>query len=136
MRPSPDYDGSVSTLIRALALTLLVATPVRAEKPAKLPIAFGAWKGPSAGTFKSALRQALAKTCAVVPRGKARVVIEGEVRPQDKGVSVRVSLKSPRSDEIVESREYSFAKPKVSAGQAGKMGREVTEMVGRAPESP
>jgi hypothetical protein len=113
---------------------LLMALPALAEKPAKIPVAFGAWKGPHASTFKSGLRRGLAKGCAVVARNKARAVIEGEVTEADKKLTVRVTLKSPKSDEIIESREYSFAKPTVSAGMSNKMGHDVTEMAGRAPE--
>jgi hypothetical protein len=124
----------VLTLIKSLLLLLVLASPARADKPAKFPVAFGAWKGPHAGTFKSALRRGLAKGCAVVARGKARALIEGEVTDNNGKLSVRVVVKSPRTDEIVESREYAFAKPNVSAGMSSKMGREVTEMVSRAPE--
>jgi hypothetical protein len=122
--------------IFAIVMLSLLAFPALADKPALIPVTFGAWKGSHANTFKSGLRRGLAKAkgCSVVPRGKARVVIEGEVTEQNGKFSVHVSLKSPKNDEIIESREYSFSKPTVSDGQANKMGREVTEMAGRAPE--
>ena len=116
------------------ALLLVLLGAAHAEKPAKVPIAFGKWTGPHASTFKSALRKGLQKGCVVVRAGKARVVIDGEVSAEDKPIKLRVILKSPRSGEIVESREYTFAKPTVSSALANRMGREVTEMAQRAPE--
>jgi hypothetical protein len=115
-------------------LVALMSGGAHAEKPAKIPVAFGKWTGPHASTFKSALRNGVRKGCAVVRADKARVVIEGEVSADDKPIKLRVVLKSPRSGDIVESREYTFSKPTVSAAQSKRMGREVTEMAQRAPE--
>src|SRR5579859_338670 len=100
------YDVEVKTFVQSAMLFLLVTTapPLYAEKPAKIPVAFGAWKGPHAGTFKSGLRRGLAKGCAVVGKNKARVIIEGEVTEQEnKHFSLRVVVKSPRGDgDIIE----------------------------------
>src|SRR5689334_12332628 len=95
----------------------LASAAAFAEKvaPEKIPVAFGSWKGPSASSFKSALRKGLGKECAVVSK-KARVVIEGVVTPSEggKGVVVRVVVKSSSSGEIVESREFPSPKPQPS----------------------
>jgi hypothetical protein len=120
--------------LKVIVLLMLAALTVHAEKPPKIPVAFGKWTGPHAGTFKSAVRNGVSKGCVVVRPAKARVIIEGEVGAEDKPIKVRVILKSPANNEIVESREYSFSKPSVSAAQSRKMGREVTEMAQRAPE--
>jgi hypothetical protein len=123
-------------LARMVVLLVVAAFAVvaHAEKPAKIPVAFGKWTGPRAGTFKSAVRNGIKKGCVVVRPDKARVIIEGEVSAEDKPIKVRVILKSPNNQEIVESKEYTFYKPTVSQGQSNRMGREVTEMAGRAPE--
>jgi hypothetical protein len=118
----------------ALLVIALAAPTAYAEKPPKIPVAFGKWTGPHAGTFKGAVRNGVSKGCVVVRPAKARVIIEGEVGAEDKPIKVRVILKSPTNNEIVESREYTFNKPSVSAAQSRKMGRDVTEMAQRAPE--
>jgi hypothetical protein len=107
----------------------------RADKPPKIPVAFGKWTGPHASHFKSALRSAATKECAVVSASKARVIVDGEVtEKEDKHLSVRVLVKSPKTNELVESKEYVLAKPDVSKGQARKMGHDLFEIARRAPE--
>jgi hypothetical protein len=118
----------------AALLALGLALPALAEKPEKLPVAFGAWQGPRAATFKSALRRGLAKECNVVAPQKARALIEGVVSEEDKKFSVKVIVKSPKTKEVVEQREYTFGKPSVSQAQANRMGREVAAMAKRVPE--
>jgi hypothetical protein len=106
-----------------------------AEKPAKIPVAMGAWTGPHAGTFKSGVRSGVAKDCVVTRAEKARVIIEGEVKEgENNHFTVQVIVKSAKTKEIVESREYSFSKPQVSQAQSHRMGRDVTEIARRAPE--
>jgi hypothetical protein len=122
-------------LVVLVAMGLMMAAAARAEKPPKIPVALGKWTGPHAGTFKSALRSGISKDCVVVRPAKARVVIDGEVSG-DTTFTVRVILKSPRTNEIVESREYTFSKPEVSQAKSHKMGRDVAEMARRAPDAP
>jgi len=111
------------------------AVSARAEKPPKIPVALGKWTGPHAGSFKSALRSGLAKDCVVVGAAKARVIVDGEVTSADeKHFTVRVIVKSPKTNDIVESREYSYSKPALSQAQSHKMGRDVTEIARRSPE--
>ena len=43
-------------------------------------------------------------------------------------------MKSPKTNEIVESKEYSFSKPELSQAQSHRLGRDVFEMARRAPE--
>jgi hypothetical protein len=129
----------INMALRSLKMVVLLwiamgAAVAHSKKPPKTPVAFGKWTGPHAGTFKSALRRGVSKGCVVVRAEKARVIIEGEVGAEDKPIKVRVILKSPKTSDIVESREYTFSKPSVSQGQSNKMGREVTEMARRAPE--
>ncbi len=104
-----------------------------APKPEKIPVAFGAWTGPAAATFKSALRHGLTKDCSAVSAKKARVLIEGVVAEQGKGVVVHVTVKSVKTGEIVETREFAFARPKPSQGQVNKMARAVVEIARRSP---
>jgi hypothetical protein len=111
------------------------AAPAQAEKPPKIPVAFGAWTGPHAGSFKSGVRSGVAKECAVVRAEKARVIIDGEVtETEPKHFKLRVIVKSPKTNDIVESREYTFSKPEVSQGQSHRMGRDVFEIARRSPE--
>jgi hypothetical protein len=125
-------------LVMHAALFILVIgagmVGARAEKPPKIPVAMGTWTGPHAGTFKSAVRSGVSKDCSVVKANKARVIIDGEVTEAEKGFTVHVTVKSPKTNEIVESREYSFSKPQVSQAQTHKMGHDVTEIARRAPE--
>jgi hypothetical protein len=109
------------------------AAVAHADKPPRIPVALGKWTGPHAGSFKSALRSGLSKDCVVVRAEKARVIIDGEVTG-DKTFSVRVILKSPKTNELVESREFTFSKPDVSQARSRKMGHDVAEMARRAPE--
>src|SRR5215472_4683307 len=109
-----------------MVMVLLVAIGVgaavaHADKPPKIPVALGKWSGPHSGSFKSALRSGLSKDCVVVRAEKARVIIDGEVSG-DKTFTVRVILKSPKTNELVESREFSFSKPDVSPARSRKMG--------------
>jgi hypothetical protein len=132
-----DIHFRRAALAASLCLALLGFTTraTGAEKPPKIPVAMGKWTGPHAGSFKSAVRGGIAKDCAVVRADKARVVIEGEVtEKENKHLTVRVILKSPKTSEVVESKEYEFAKPNVSHGMSQKMGRDVFEMARRAPE--
>jgi hypothetical protein len=126
--------GLRSRSLIVLLLLALSAVTAHAEKPAKIPVAFGKWTGPHAGAFKSALRNGIKNGCVVVRADKARVIIDGEVNGDDKPIKLRVILKSPKTQDIVESREYTFSKPTPSQNQANRMGREVTEMAQRAPE--
>src|SRR5690348_5676258 len=121
--------------LRSVVIGLLLAGVASAEKPAKIPVAFGGWTGPHAGRFKSAVRGTIGKACVVLRADKARVIIEGEVTESEdkKKISVKVVVKSPKTNEIVESREYSFGKPEPSSGQSKKMGHDVVEMAKRAP---
>ena len=121
--------------MRHLSIALvLVGALAHAEKPEKVPVALGSWKGPSASTFKSALRRGLAKDCTFVKAKKARALIEGEVTSADgKKLSVKVIVKATTTGEVVEQRSYQFAKPSVSAAMASKMGREVADSARRAP---
>src|SRR5690242_10370844 len=87
-------------LLALLALAALAPAPAgaAAPKPEKIPVAFGTWTGPSASTFKGALRKGLGKECRIVPpKGGARVIIHGTVTPQGKGFLVRVVIKMPKS---------------------------------------
>jgi hypothetical protein len=125
----------LSTKLAALLVAMGLALPVLAEKPEKLPVAFGAWQGPRAATFKSALRRGLAKECNVVAPKAARALIDGQVSSEDgKKFSVKVIVKSPKTKEIIEQREYTYSKPSVSQAQANRMGREVAAMARRVPE--
>jgi hypothetical protein len=117
-------------------LTVSLATgtaAAREPKPEKVPVALGAWKGPSASTFKSAMRRGLAKECKVVGAKGARVVVEGEVAPAGKGFVVRAIVRQPRTNELLQQREFKFAKAKASAGQSNKMGHFVAEVARRTP---
>jgi ABC-type sugar transport system substrate-binding protein len=128
------------SMIRKLVVVLALAAgsaSAFAEKTEKIPVAMGSWKGPSANTFKGAVRRGLSKECAVVG-GKAaktaRVVIDGEVESSDpKHFVVRVIVKSPKSGEVVEQKEYKFSKASATQAQSDRMGREVSEIVRRAP---
>ena len=120
------------------ALCLMVALGIggmaQAEKPPKIPVALGAWTGPRAGSFKSGVRSGVAKECQVVRANKARVIIDGEVTEEDKRFKVRVIVKSPVTNDIVESKEYTFSKPELSQGQSRKIGHDVFEIARRSPE--
>jgi hypothetical protein len=124
------------SLFLLLAILVGIAGTAAAKPPApdKIPVAFGSWTGPSASRFKSALRHGMQKTCAFVSAKKARALIEGVVSEQGKGVSVRVTVKSQKDGEVVESREFPFSKPTPSQAQGDKMGRAVAEIARRAPE--
>jgi hypothetical protein len=115
-------------------LVLLLGGAALADKPERIPVAMGAWKGPHAGSFKSGVRSAIGKDCVVVKAEKARVIVEGEVTPSEDGkkVTVKMVIKSPKTNEIVESKEYS-TKPDPSVGQSKKMGHDLVEMARRAP---
>jgi hypothetical protein len=117
-----------------LLAVLLMGNAARAGKPPRIPVAMGTWSGPHAGTFKGAVRSGMSKDCVVTKPDKARAIIDGEVSEGEKGLKVRVIVKSPKTSEVVESREYSFAKPQVSAGMSKKMGHDVGEIAKRAPE--
>ena len=87
----------------------------------------------AAGAFKGGLRGAIGKDCVVVARKKARVVLEAVVAPENKGAVVHFTMKSPKTDEIVESRDFHSPRPQPSAGLTRQMGRAVAEMARRAP---
>jgi hypothetical protein len=125
----------VTHLLRIAALLLVTASPAEAEKPAKIPVTLGNWKGPHANTFKGAVRRGVSKGCVVVKKDKARVVIDGEVTESSPNhFTVRVMVKSPKNDEIIESREYAYSKPNASGGQADRMGRDIVAIAQRAPQ--
>lgn len=126
-----------SRLARWIVMFLVVGAGLvgaRAEKPARIPVAMGTWTGSHASRFKSGVRSGVSKDCVVVRAEKARVIIDGEVTEADKKFTVRVIVKSPKTNDIVESREYSFSKPEVSQAQSHRMGRDVTEIARRSPE--
>jgi hypothetical protein len=120
-----------------LALTLVAAVPAAAadkEPVEKIPVTFGSWTGPSASSFKSALKKGLGKDFTMVSAKKSpRVIIEGTSTEQGKGVVIRVIVKSPKSGEIIESREFTFSRPQPSGGTATKMIKATVEIVRRAP---
>src|SRR5689334_16743298 len=118
-----------------MILLVMLLGLARAEKPPRIPVAMVSWTGPHAATFKSAVRNGVSKDCVVTKAAKARVIIDGEVAEKEKGgFTVHVIVKSPKTNEIVESREYSFAKPQVSSGMSHKMGHDVVEIAKRSPE--
>jgi hypothetical protein len=131
---------SAQTWVQRLALLLVVGIALtaaaRPTAPDKIPVSFGSWTGPSARTFKSALRHGLRKDCTVVGAKTARVIIDGVVSEQGKGVVVRVTVKSPKDGEIIESREFPFSKPTPSQSQGDRMGAAVVDMARRAPTQP
>ena len=104
-----------------------------APKVEKLPVAFGAWTGKGAGSWKGALRGKLNKECAFVGPKKARVLIEGTLTEQGKGVTVRVVVKATKTGEIVETKEFSFPRPQASGPKAVKMAKAIVEITRRAP---
>lgn len=120
-------------LLFLMSFMILAAGSAGADKPVKIPVAFGAWKGPQANIFKNALQRGVRKECVLVKPRTARVVIEGEVTEKDQKFVVRVIVKMPKGDELAGSHEYTYAKPKVTQAQANKMGHDVTEMARRAP---
>jgi len=132
MRSLMEKPAQRLVVLIALALAL-AALPARAEKPEKIPVALGSWKGPSASSFKSALRRGLAKDCVIVGAKRARAILDGEVVQDGKAFTVRVIVKSAKSGEVAEQREFPFAKASVSSAQANRMGRAVADMVRRAP---
>jgi hypothetical protein len=126
----PSSQAVMSVLVTTLAFgsTMAAAPPVE-----KTPIAFGSWKGPSAGSFKSALRRGLQKECVVVPAKKARAIITAEVTQEGKKYSVHVVVTSTKTNEVVESRTFTFSKPSLSAGQTNKFGADVGAIARRSP---
>src|SRR5258706_9638066 len=124
---------------RVLSLPLLLTSialgsdSASAEKPEKIPVALGSWKGPHAGSFKSALRRGLLKECVFVRAKAARVTIDGEVTEQGKRFSVRVLVNSTKTGELFEQHTYSYARPTLSDGQSNKLGHDVAEVARRAP---
>ncbi|HEX2568952.1 MAG TPA: hypothetical protein VH877_05280 [Polyangia bacterium] len=135
LRPLVFLVMNLAVVVGVLALTSTSAVASHSEKSKadKTPVMFGSWKGPGASGFKSALRHGIAKECAVVGAKAARAVIDGEVRPQGKGVVVRVIVKSAKGGEVVEQREFTFARPRASQSQVTRMGRAVSDMARRAP---
>jgi hypothetical protein len=117
-----------------LLAVLAMGAVAQAEKPEKIPVAIGAWTGPKASRFKSAVRSGVGKECKVVSASKARVIIDGEVTEADKKFKVRVIVKSPVTSDVVESKEYTFNKPEPSQGMSRKMGHDVFEIARRSPE--
>ena len=120
-------------VVALLSLVVLAPSGAHADKPEKIPVAMGKWKGPHAAGFKSALRRGLAKYCTIGSAKKARAIIDGEETEEGKKAKLTVIVRAAKTKEVVEQREYNFSKPSASAGQASKMGREVAEMAGRAP---
>lgn len=119
----------------ALLCVGLVASPAVAgpPKPEKLPVAFGAWTGKGAGSFKSALRGKIGKECVVVPPKKARALLEGVVTEAGKGVTVKLVVKAAFNGEVVQSKEFSFARPSPQAGKVAQMAKAVVEITRRTP---
>lgn len=135
LRPLVLLLVSLTVAVGALALAPTPALASHSAKPKadRTPVAFGSWKGPGASAFKSALRHGIAKECVVVGAKMARALIDGEVRPQGKGVIVRVIVKAAKGGEVVEQREFTFARPRASKSQTDRMGRAVADMARRAP---
>jgi hypothetical protein len=115
---------------------LLLGAPALAgpPKPEKIPVSVGKWTGPSAGTFKGAMKAGLNKECKVGAAKGARAIVEGVVEAKEKGFLVKVMVKAAKNGETVEEKEYSFSKAKVSSGQRDKMGREISKIVRKTPE--
>lgn len=126
-------------LSRLAPLTLLILTcaageaTAKAQKPEKIPVAFASWTGPGAGSFKSGVRSALGKDCVIVGRKTARVVLEGVVAADGKGAVLHLTLKSGKTGEIVESRDFHSPRPQPARGLTQKIGRAVVDMAHRAP---
>jgi hypothetical protein len=120
-------------LLVVLFLAAVGATRARAEEWPKVPVALRAWTGPHAAAFKGRLKRGLAKGCTVVRPKAAQALIDGEVAPRGKRFALRVIIKSSKTGELVESREYLLSKPTISRAQADRMGREVTDMARRVP---
>jgi hypothetical protein len=116
-----------------VALLVLAVGTARADKPEKLRVAMGAWTGPHASSFKSGLRGGLGKDCVFVRAKAARSVIDGEVTEENKKFTVKVIVKSAKTGEVAEQREYKYSKPSMSSAQSKKIGHDVVEMVRRAP---
>jgi hypothetical protein len=104
-----------------------------APKPEKEKVAFGAFTGPGAGSFKSGIRSIVAKACVITSKKSARALIEGESTPKDKGVVFRLVIKGAQNGEVVESREFPSPKPSPSSGLVHKIGRAAVEMAQRVP---
>lgn len=134
-RPLVLLFVKLTVLVGLLALAPTSAMAARAAKPKadRTPVVWGSWKGPGASGFKGALRRGISKEVLVVGPKAARAVIEGEVRPQGKGVIVRVIVKAAKGGEVVEQREFSFARPQASRSQIDRMGRAVADMARRTP---
>jgi len=128
--------GSKASRVLAFILAIAVCgVAAHAEKPAKIPVAFGTWTGPHAARFKSGLRSGVAKDCVVVRAAKARVIIDGQVSSEDnKHFKLSVMVKSPKTNELVETKEYTFSKPQLSQAQSHRLGRDMFEIARRAPE--
>src|SRR5689334_21132612 len=125
-------ERGVQRLVVKIALAVaFAALPGRTENPVNVPVADGRWKGPSASSFNSALRRGLAKDCVIVGAKRARAILDGEVVQDGKAFTVRVIVKSAKSGEVAEQREFPFAKASVSSAQANRMGRAVADMVRR-----
>jgi len=125
--------ANARSLQLGLCLLMVSAAAFAKEKVEKIPVAVGKWEGPNASTFKGALKRGLTKECRVVGAKSARVVVEGMVLEHGKGFVVRVIVKQPKSGEVVEQKEFTFAGARASAGQSNKMGHAVAEIARRAP---
>jgi hypothetical protein len=126
--------------LRAKSILVVAAVAIASNgalaakpKPEKIPVALGSWKGPGAGGFKDAMRRGLSKDCKIVGAKTARVVVDGVVTAEGKGATVQVIVKLPRTGEVVERRDFHFARPKASRAQGDKMGHAVAEIARRAP---
>lgn len=123
-------------LLVAFALVAASAHAAPKPKPEKLPVAFVPWTGKSANAFKGVLKGKLAKECVFVGPKKARVLIEGTVtekEPPSKAVTVKVVVKSAKTGEIVETKEFVFPRPSPSGDKMSRMAKAVVEITRRAP---
>jgi hypothetical protein len=127
--------GQWSVILAVALASATAAARPKAEKPEKIPVALGSWRGPSASAFKDALKHGLGKECKVVgAKSKgARALVDGTVEERGKGVVVRVVVKQPKTSEVVEQREFPFARPKPSRAQGDKMGKAVAAIARRVP---
>jgi hypothetical protein len=124
---------STVALIGLSFLAFIGDAAAKEEKPPKIPVAFGKWSGPSAGSFKASMRSTLNKSCVVVGKKKSRAYIEGVVEPENKGAVLHLVVKASKNDEVVESRDFHSPRPTPSSGLGNKIGRAVVEMANRAP---
>jgi hypothetical protein len=124
---------TAATALLAAAALLVAAAPADAKPDDKPAVSLGSFTGPQARVFKGGIASHLRKENKVVGKKTARAVVEGVVEEEDGKFRVRVIVRDPTSNEVVEERSYAFAKPKVDAGRGRRIARDVAEMARRAP---